>query len=118
MTNRLPRLDRWTPVGARTTEYAVQLLSSTHPAEVEAAQEWLLAHPAEAVPALMAALATPEAQPAARLLGELDDPSSVPALVSAYERGGVGLRRAVEYALERSSSPQAAEALRGLGRPR
>jgi hypothetical protein len=97
-----------------TTDYAVELLSSTHLAEVDAAEAWLLGHPAEAVPALIAALHTHAAQPAARLLGELDDPVSIPALVAAYERGGRGLRSAVEAGLERQSSPAAAAALRDL----
>jgi len=114
MTDRLPPLDRWTPAGARTTDYAVALLSSTHPAEVEAAQDWLLEHPEDAVPALIAALHTPAAQAAARLLGELDDPASVPALISAYERAGEGLRLAVESGLERQSNAAAAQALREL----
>jgi hypothetical protein len=114
MTDRLPPLDRWTPAGARTTDYAVELLSSTHPAEVEAAQDWLLEHSEEAVPALLAALHTPAAQAAARLLGALDDPASVPALISAYERGGEGLQSAVRSGLERQSNASAAEALRKL----
>jgi HEAT repeat protein len=114
MTDRLPPLDRWTPAGARTTDYAVELLSSTHSAEVEAAQDWLLERPEEAVPALIAALHTSAAQAAAQLLGELDDPASVPALVAAYERGGEGLRSAVESGLERQSNAAAAEALREL----
>jgi HEAT repeat protein len=114
MTERLPPLDRWTPAGERTADYAIELLSSTHLAEVDAAEAWLLGHPAEAVPALIAALHTQAAQPAARLLGELDDPASVPALVAAYERGGRGLRSAVEAALERQSTPAAARALENL----
>jgi hypothetical protein len=114
MTDRFPPLDKWTPAGMRTTGYAVHLLCGTHPAEVEAARDWLLEHPEEAVPALIAALHTPAAQAAARLLGELDDPASVPALVSAYQRGGEGLRLAVELGLERQSNAAAAQALRAL----
>ncbi|MEV6304593.1 hypothetical protein AB0M02_34650 [Actinoplanes sp. NPDC051861] len=114
MTDRMPPLDRWTPVGRRTTDYAVQLLRSTHPPEVEAAEAWLLAHPGEAVPALIGALDTPSAQAAAELLGELDDPISIEPLLAAHERGGTGLRRAVEAGLERLSSPEAAAALTHL----
>jgi HEAT repeat protein len=116
MTDRMPPLDRWTPAGRRTTDYAVQLLSSTHLAEVEAAEAWLLAHPEEAVPALIDALGTPAAQSAAELLGELDDPVSIEPLVAAHKRGGEGLRLAVEAGLERLSGPAAAAALARLRR--
>ena len=114
MTGRMPPLDRWTPAGRQTTDYAVQLLLSTHPHEVEAAESWLLSHRDEAVPALIEALLTPAAQPAAELLGELDDPVAIQPLVAAYHRGGAGLRRAVEAGLERMSAPAAATALAGL----
>jgi hypothetical protein len=116
MTDRMPPLDRWTPAGRRTTDYAVQLLCSTHLAEVEAAEAWLLAHPEEAVPALIDALNTPAAQSAAELLGELDDPVSIEPLLAAHERGGAGLRQAVEAGLERLSAPAAAAALARLRR--
>jgi HEAT repeat protein len=116
MTDRMPALDRWTPAGRRTTDYAVQLLSSTHLPEIEAAEAWLLAHPEEAVPALIGALGTPEAQAAAELLGELDDPVAIEPLVAAHAQGGAGLRRAVEAGLERMSAPAAAAALAGLDR--
>lgn len=114
MNDQMPPLDRWTPAGRRTTNYAVELLSSTHLPEVEAAEAWLLAHPEEAVPALVNALHTPAAQAAAELLGELDDPVSITPLLAAHERGGAGLRRAVEAGLERMSAPAAAAALAGL----
>jgi HEAT repeat protein len=116
MTDQMPPLDRWTPAGRRTTDYAVQLLCSTHLAEVEAAEAWLLAHPEEAVTALIDALDTPAAQSAAELLGELDDPSSIEPLLAAHERGGEGLRRAVEAGLGRLSAPAAAAALARLRR--
>jgi hypothetical protein len=116
MTDRMPSLDRWTPAGRRTTDYAVQLLSSTHIAEVEAAEAWLLAHPEVAVPALIDALDTPAAQAAAELLGELDDPVCIEPMLAAHKRGGAGLRRAVEAGLERLSAPAAAAALTGLRR--
>ena len=116
MTDRMPPLDRWTPAGRPTTDYAVQLLLSTHLPEVEAAESWLLTHPDEAVPALVDALLTPAAQPAAELLGELDDPVAIQPLVACYQRGGPGLRRAVEAGLERMSSPAAATALAALRR--
>jgi hypothetical protein len=111
MTDQMPPLDRWTPAGRRTTDYAVDLLSSTHLAEVEAAEAWLLAHPEEAVRALVDALHTPAAQPAAVLLGQLDDPDAIAPLLAAHQRGGAGLRRAVEAGLERMSAPAAAAAL-------
>ena len=116
MTDRMPPLDRWTPAGRRTTDYAVQLLCSTHLAELEAAEAWLLAHPEEAVPALIDALETPAAQPAAELLGELDDPVCIEPMLAAHKRGGAGLRRTVEAGLERLSAPEAAAALAGLRR--
>jgi hypothetical protein len=116
MTDRMPSLDRWTPAGRRTTDYAVQLLGSTHIAEVEAAEAWLLAHPEEAVPALIDALGTPAAQAAAELLGDLDDPVCIEPMLAAHERGGAGLRRAVEAGLQRLSAPAAAAALAGLRR--
>jgi hypothetical protein len=116
MTDEMPALDRWTPAGRRTTDYAVALLGSTHLAEVEAAEAWLLAHPQEAVPALIDALDTPAGQSAAELLGELDDPVCIEPLLAAHERGGEGLRRAVEAGLERLSAPAAAAALAGLRR--
>lgn len=116
MTDRMPPMDRWTPAGRRTSDFAVQLLSSTHLPELEAAQDWLLAHPEEALPALIAALRTPMAQPAAELLGELDDPACIDPLLAAYDRGGPGLRRAVEAGLDRLSTPAAAAALAGLRR--
>jgi len=110
----MPPLDRWTPAGRDTTDYAVGLLSSTHLHEVEAAEAWLLAHPDEAVPALVEALHTPAAQAAAELLGALDDPVAIAPLLAAHRRGGAGLRRAVEAGLERMSVPEAASALAGL----
>lgn len=68
------------------------------------------------MPALIDALNTHTAQPAAQLLGELDDPACIEPLVAAYHRGGEGLRRAVEAGLERMSAPEAAEALADLRR--
>lgn len=108
-------LDAWTPAGRRTVDHAVELLNSTHPPEVRGAETWLLAHPAEATPALVAALATPAAQPAAVLLGALGHPDSVEPLVAAHRRGGEGLRAAVERGLALHPSPEAAAALRALG---
>lgn len=107
-------LGRWTPAGRRTTDYAVDLLLSTHPEEVRAAEAWLLGHPGEAVPALTAALHTPAAQPAAVLLGEIGDPASIGPLLQAHRRGGWGLREAVERGLARHPSPAAAAALAAL----
>ncbi len=107
-------LGRWTPAGRRTTDYAVDLLLSTHLEEVRAAEAWLLGHPGEAVPALTAALHTPAAQPAAVLLGAIGDPASVEPLLEAHRRGGSGLRAAVERGLALHPSAAAATALEAL----
>jgi hypothetical protein len=104
-------LGRWTPAGQRTTDYAVTLLLSTHPEEIRAAEAWLLSHPDEAVPALIAALATPAAQAAAVLLGAIGDPDSIKPLLAAHRRGGAGLRSAVERGLALHPGPAAAAAL-------
>jgi hypothetical protein len=96
-------------------EHAVALLASTHLDEVESARQWLLDHPAEAVPALIASLRTgPAAQAAAELLGEIGDDTAIAPLVAAHARGGAGLRAAVEEALARHPSPAAAAALSAL----
>jgi HEAT repeat protein len=107
-------LGRWTPAGRRTTDYAIDLLLSTHPEEIRAAESWLLGHPEEAVPALIAALRTPAAQPAAVLLGAIGDPDSIEPLIAAHRRGGPGLRSAVERGLALHPSPAAAAALSAL----
>ena len=104
-------LEAWTPAGKRTVDYAIDLLRSTHPAEIRGAEAWLLAHPDEATPALIAALETPAAQPAAVLLGAIGDPASIKPLVAAHQRGGEGLRSAVERGLASHPSPAAAAAL-------
>jgi HEAT repeat protein len=109
-----PDLGRWTPAGQRTTDYAVTLLLSTHLQEIRAAEAWLLGHPDEATPALIAALATPAAQAAAVLLGAIGDPGSIEPLLAAYRRGGPGLRSAVERGLALHRSPAAAAALDAL----
>jgi HEAT repeat protein len=107
-------LGRWTPAGKRTTDYAVDLLLSTHPEETRMAEAWLLGHPGEAVPALTAALHTPAAQPAAVLLGAIGDPGSIEPLLRTHRRGGWGLRAAVERGLALHPSPAAAAALDAL----
>lgn len=108
-------LDRWTPPGRDTAGYAVELLRSTHLAEVQSAEDWLAGHPEAAVPALVAALASPSAQPAAVLLGAIGGDDAIPALVEAHGRGGEGLRAAVVRGLEANGSERAVEALRSLG---
>lgn len=109
-----PDLDRWTPAGRRTTDYAIDLLQSTHPHEIRAAEAWLLRHPDEAEPALVTALGTPAAQAAAILLGAIGDPDSIEPLLAAYRRGGSGLHSAVERGLAVHPSPAAAAALDAL----
>jgi len=110
-------LDAWTPAGRRTVDYAIDLLRSLHLPEVRGAEEWLLAHPDEATPALVRALGTPAAQPAAVLLGAIGRPESIGALVAAHRRGGEGLRAAVERGLALHPSPEAAEAMAVLRAP-
>jgi hypothetical protein len=107
-------LDAWTPAGKRTVDYAIGLLRSTHLPEIRGAERWLLTHPDEATPALIAALETPAAQPAAVLLGAIGDPASIEPLVAAHRRGGEGLRSAVERGLASHPSPAAAAALAAL----
>jgi hypothetical protein len=107
-------LDRWTPAGRATVDYAVELLRSTHMPEVQGAEAWLLAHPDEAEPALVAALETPSAQAAAVLLGALGRPGVLAPLVAAHTRGGEGLREAVERGLALHGTPEAATALARL----
>lgn len=115
MTDDQPAdLGRWTPAGKGTTDYAVDLLLSTNPEEIRAAEAWLLGHPREAVPALTAALHTPAAQAAAVLLGAIGDPASIGPLTEAHRRGGEGLRGAVERGLALHRSPGAAAALAAL----
>jgi hypothetical protein len=108
-------LDDWTPAGRRTVDYAIDLLRSTHLPEIRAAEAWLLAHPDEAEPALIAALETPAAQPAAVLLGAIGRPDCIQPLLAAHRRGGEGLRSAVERGLALHPSPEAAAALASLG---
>lgn len=93
---------------------AINLLRSTHLTEIRAAEAWLLAHPDEASPALIAALETPSAQPAAVLLGAIGRPESIEPLVAAHHRGGECLRAAVERSLAMHPSPEAAAALAAL----
>jgi hypothetical protein len=107
-------LDTWTPAGKRTVDYAIDLLRSTHLPEIHGAEKWLLAHPDEATPALIAALETPAAQPAAVLLGAIGRPESIEPLLAAHRRGGEGLRSAVERGLALHPSPDAAAALAAL----
>jgi hypothetical protein len=107
-------LDAWTPAGKRTVDYAIDLLRSTHRPEILGAESWLLAHPDEATPALIAALETPAAQPAAVLLGAIGHLASIEPLVAAHRRGGEGLRSAVERGLASHPSPAAAAALAAL----
>jgi hypothetical protein len=95
-------------------EYAVQRLRSLHLAELRSAEAWLLAHPDEAEPALIAALHTPAAQPAAVLLGRIGRPTSIDPLVAAHHRGGEGLRAAVEEGLALHGSAGAEAALADL----
>jgi hypothetical protein len=92
-------LDRWTPAGKTTLDYAIELLRSTHPAEIHGAERWLLDHPETARRGLVNALATPSAQAAAVLLGLIGDRESIPFLVQAHDRGGEGLRSAVRTGL-------------------
>jgi hypothetical protein len=99
---------------AREVDYAVQRLRSTHLTDVQSAEAWLLAHPDDAEPALVAALETPAAQPAAVLLGMIGRPTSVEPLVAAHRRGGEGLRAAVERGLALHGSAEAAEAMATL----
>lgn len=110
-------LSRATPDGRDTTEYAVDLLRSTHLAEVRAAEHWLTTHPDRARPVLARALATPAAQPAAVLLGSIGICETLDALVAAYRRGGEGLRAAVERGLRLDGSPEALDALALLTSP-
>jgi hypothetical protein len=98
----------------READHAVQRLRSTHLSDVQSAEAWLLAHPDEAEPALIAALDTPAAQPAAVLLGMIGRPDGIAPLVAAHRRGGQGLRAAVERALALYASPEAAAALASL----
>jgi len=109
-------LDRWTPPGRETAEYAVELLRSTHLSEVRAAEDWLTRHPEAAVPALIQALGTPSAQPAAVLLGAIGDDDAIEPLIAAHARGGEGLREAVERGLGLNGSPRAMAALASLDR--
>jgi hypothetical protein len=110
-------LGEWTPAGRSTTGYAIELLRSVHLPEVQAAEGWLLTHPDEAEPALTRALDTPSAQPAAVLLGALGRPGAIAPLVAAHERGGEGLRAAVERGLALHDTPEATEALASLRHP-
>lgn len=114
MTDAGMDLDNFTPSGWRTVDYAIMLLTSTHPPEIRAGETWLLGHPDEASPALTAALETPSAQPAAVLLGAIGRPESIEPLVAAHHRGGEGLRAAVERALAMHPAPEAAAALATL----
>ena len=107
-------LDRWTPPGRETAEYAVELLRSTHLAEVQSAEGWLQTHPEAAIPALVAALESPSAQPAAVLLGKIGGDDAIAPLLGAHARGGEGLREAVERGLALNGSAAAAAALGGL----
>jgi hypothetical protein len=100
---------------AREVDYAVQRLRSTHVSDVQSAEAWLLSHPDEAEPALIAALDTPAAQPAAVLLGMIGRLTSIEPLVAAHRRGGERLRAAVERGLALHGSPEAAAALATLG---
>jgi hypothetical protein len=94
-------LDAWTPAGKASVDYAIDLLRSTHEGEIRGAERWLLEHPNEARPALLAALDTPAAQPAAVLLGWVGDDATVAPLLAAYARGGEGLRGAAAAGLAR-----------------
>jgi hypothetical protein len=109
-------LNRWTPPGRETAEYAAELLRSTHLSEVRSAEEWLTRHPHAAVPALIQALVTPSAQPAAVLLGAIGGDEAIEPLIAAHTRGGEGLREAVERGLRLNGSPRALAALDGLDR--
>lgn len=109
-------LDRWTPPGKSTADYAIELLRSTHTEEVQTAEDWLAHHPDAAVPALVKGLATPSAQAAAVLLGTIGGDDEIDALLAAHARGGEGLRAAAERALELNGSPRALTALHGLDR--
>ncbi len=114
-------LDQWTPAGRATVDYAIELLRSTHLAEIRGAQRWLLGHPDAARPGLEAALATPSAQAAAVLLGFIGDADSIPWLIEAHKRGGEGLQAAARTGLatmmERGVS-EAGEALAAFDGPR
>ncbi len=107
-------LDASTPAGKRTVDYAVELLLSTHLPEVQGAETWLLNNAEEALPALVAALETTAAQPAAVLLGALGRPEAIEPLAAAHHRGGEGLKAAVERGLALNGSTEAEEALTTL----
>lgn len=107
-------LEGMLPEGREPAEYAVELLRSTHRDERSSAEQWLLTHPERSGPALARALNTPSAQAAATLLGELRADDYVPDLVAAHERGGIGLRTAVEAALEAMDTAAADAALARL----
>jgi hypothetical protein len=107
-------LDSWLPAGRDPAEYAVELLRSTHLPDVHAAEQWLLTHRSEALPALVAGLETPSAQACAVLLGRLQAVTYLPDLVAAHRRGGMGLQSSVEAALEAMDDPRAGEALQDL----
>ncbi len=80
--------------------HAINALSSSHPAEVEEAVDYLAARPDEAVPALIDALAGSSAVPAASLLGRMCAVASVDALTAAARDGGPALRWQATRALE------------------
>jgi len=80
--------------------HAINALSSSHPAVVEEAIEFLSARPETAVPALIAALAGPSAVPAASLLGRMGAADAVEALAAAARDGSEGLRWQATQALE------------------
>jgi hypothetical protein len=93
---------------------SIDPLRSIHGPEIRGAERWLLAHPDEATPALIAALQTPAAQPAAVLLGAIGRPESIEPLLAAHRHGGERLRSAVEQGLGLHPSPEAAAALADL----
>jgi HEAT repeat protein len=109
-------LDRSTPAGTSTVDYAVLLLRSMEPSEIRGAERWLVMHPEASVPALIDALETPSAQAAAVLLGVIGDEAAVEPLLAAFERGGEGLRAASRTGLEQLAATGSTSAATAIAR--
>ena len=100
---------------SETIATAIAGLASKHAAHVAAAEVTLLAHPSEAVPALIEELVNGRAAvQAAALLGRLGSDVAVTPLVDAARRGGEGLRWHAVIALGQLGGDAALEALFAL----